>query len=407
MTPPALPAEAARCAGPQALAEALQATRADLLQLWQAYAQALQAQQFRVPQAEELNLPLWELGHVGWFEEFWLSRNPVRHLGAAAPDAERGPSLMARADSLYHSSQVAHALRWQLSLPGQDDTLAYLARVRERSLHLLGCSEEGDDGLYFFRLVLMHEAMHREAWVYMAQSLGLAVPGIAPIRPLAGEAGDAWACDGGPLLLGQRAHGFAFDNECPPHAVEVAPFRIDRQPVRWREFLPFVEAGGYGQESLWSAAGWQWVQAHGARMPRFLRQGDGQWQQQRFGQWQALELDEPACHLTQHEAQAWSTWAGRRLPSEAEWEWAATQAAATGEAFEWGQVWEWTARPFTPHPGFQAHPYRDYSAPWFDGRPVLRGASFATLPLMRHPSYRNYFPAHRNDIFAGLRSCAA
>ena len=113
--------------------------------------------------------------------------------------------------------------------------------------------------------------------------------------------------------------------------------------------------------------------------------------------------DEPVMHLTQHEAQAWCRWAGRRLPSEAEWQWAALNA----EGFAWGEVWEWTASAFESWPGFVAHPYRDYSQPWFDGRPVLRGASFATLDCMRHPHYRNYFPADRNDLFAGFRSCAA
>ena len=120
----------------------------------------------------------------------------------------------------------------------------------------------------------------------------------------------------------------------------------------------------------------------------------------------ALDPAQPATNLSAHEARAWCQWAGRRLPSEGEWESAATQAAKTGEAFEWGQVWEWTSSAFARYPGFVPHPYRDYSLPWFDGRPVLRGASFATAPRMKHPRYRNFFGAERNDIFAGFRSCA-
>ena len=123
-------------------------------------------------------------------------------------------------------------------------------------------------------------------------------------------------------------------------------------------------------------------------------------------QFQRSDLTLPAMHLSAHEAQAWCRWAGRRLPSEAEWEHAAVTARESGAAFDWGQVWEWTASGFMPYPGFVAHPYRDYSMPWFDGRPVLRGASFATAPRMKHPRYRNYFTADRNDIFAGFRSCA-
>jgi EgtB-related family protein len=116
-----------------------------------------------------------------------------------------------------------------------------------------------------------------------------------------------------------------------------------------------------------------------------------------------LDLAEPACHLTAHEAQAWCAWAGRRLPTE--WEWERT-ALTRPEAFAWGEVWEWTASAFAPLPGFEPHPYRDYSAPWFDGRPVLRGASFMTQPRMRHPRYRNFFEALRSDVPAGFRTCA-
>ena len=114
-------------------------------------------------------------------------------------------------------------------------------------------------------------------------------------------------------------------------------------------------------------------------------------------------MREAACHLSFFEAEAWCRWAGRRLPSEAEWE----RAACTGHpTFRWGDVWEWTASAFAPYPGFEAHPYRDYSAPWFDGRPVLRGASFMTQPRMRHARYRNFFLPQRNDVPAGFRSCA-
>ena len=153
--------------------------------------------------------------------------------------------------------------------------------------------------------------------------------------------------------------------------------------------------------------GWAWRRRHSPGRPQGLRCDDGRWQRAVFGQWQDLGLQEPALHLTQHEALAWCRWAGRRLPTEAEWECAAVAAANGGDAFAWGEVWEWTASPFAPYPGFEPHPYRDYSMPWFDGRPVLRGASFATWPALRHPRYRNYFPADRHDIFAGFRTCAA
>jgi EgtB-related family protein len=127
------------------------------------------------------------------------------------------------------------------------------------------------------------------------------------------------------------------------------------------------------------------------------------WQRRDFGQWVDCQAHEPATHLSLHEAQAWCRWAGRRLPSEAQWR---TAQAQGGDDFRWGEVWEWTATPFGPFDGFTPHPYRDYSAPWFDGRPVLKGASLHTLDLMRHADYRNFYEPQRDDVFAGFRSCA-
>ena len=138
-------------------------------------------------------------------------------------------------------------------------------------------------------------------------------------------------------------------------------------------------------------------------VPRYLRRRGRHWERWRDGRWQRLDLREAACHLSHHEALAWCAWAGRRLPTEHEWE----RAACTQpEAFAWGEVWEWTASPFRPYPGFAPHPYREYSAPWFDGRPVLRGASCLTQPRLRDARYRNYFTAGRHDVPAGFRTCA-
>ena len=179
-------------------------------------------------------------------------------------------------------------------------------------------------------------------------------------------------------------------------------FEIDAQAVSWAQYTEFAEDGGYDNAALWSPAGWQWLQADGRRVPRNVEQMRAGVLQRRFGAVQRVPLLQPAVHVTAHEAEAWCRWAGRRLPSETEWE----CAAVWHPDFHWGEVWEWTSSEFAPYPGFAPHPYRDYSAPWFDGRPVLRGASLATDPIMRHPRYRNFFPAERNDIFSGFRSCA-
>ena len=407
MKPPLRPdvteAERLRAAGRDLLADALVDGRSALLRLFDAYRAALGDGGLRVPCTPELNLPLWELGHIAWFEEFWIARNERRRQGANAdPDAPRPAPLLPQADAFYDSSRVAHATRWQLPLPDAAGTLDYLAAVRERTLALLLESDGDDDALYFFRLALFHEAMHREAWIYMAQTLDIPLAVDGP-RARA-TPGSELALPGGPWTLGSRPPGFAFDNELAAHEVNLAPFTIDDAPVTWRRYLPFVESGAYNDAQYWSAEGWAWRQRQSQPWPRHLRRRDGAWQAWRFGAWQHLDMNLPAMHLSYHEAQAWCAWAGCRLPSEAEWEMAA--CSAPQQSFAWGDVWEWTASPFSAYPGFAAHPYRDYSAPWFDGRPVLRGASFATAPGMKHPRYRNFFTAERNDIFAGFRSCA-
>ena len=404
------PATAIRQADAATLAAALADVRATTLRLFDAWCAVLPPGQ-PVRYAPELNPPRWELGHVGWFQERWIARNPARLRGAAAePDTARAAPLLPRADALYDSGRVAHTTRWQLDLPAAGPTRRYAAQVREHTLALLAGLPHEDDALHFPRWALLHEAMHAEAAVYMAQHLALDIgPALDTRAPAAAPAGHErdWALPGGTFRLGSDDVGFAFDNERGAHDVELAPYRIARAPLTWSQFLPFVADGGYDRAELWTSEGWAWRQRHSPGRPRHLVQDDGAWQRAAFGHWVPLAPDAPALHLTQHEALAWCRWAGRRLPSEAEWECAAVSAAASGEPFAWGQVWEWTASPFTPYPGFEPHPYRDYSLPWFDGRPVLRGASFATPRWLRHARFRNFFPAERNDLFAGFRSCAA
>ncbi len=398
----------ARQANASDLAVLLRDSRARTLALAHAYAAAL-GPAMPVPTTPELNPPLWELGHMGWFQEFWISRNPQRALGSHAdPDCARSPSLLPAADAWYNSSKVPHTTRWQLPLPKLDDTLAYLAQTLDATLECLRNSAHNDDALYFYRLALFHEDMHTEAAVYMAQALGvhldaaLANPRTSqnPREPAASATptptarctfeAETWTLGTAP----ERTPGFAFDNELASHRVEVPAFEIDSVVVSWRRYLDKLPTGhdGGSPSTAW---------------PRYLRQrrhaqGAWVWEQNRFGQWCALDLDTPACHLSYDEVQAWCQRAGRTLPTEAQWE----KAALSHAGFQWGEVWEWTASTFDAYPGFQAHPYRDYSAPWFGSRPVLRGASGATVARMVHPRYRNYFTPERTDIYAGFRTCA-
>jgi EgtB-related family protein len=268
-------------------------------------------------------------------------------------------------------------------LPSLVHTHAYLAAVLEQTLALLAQAGPSDRDLYFWRLVLAHEDMHNEASVYMAQALNV------PLPPEWAKGHDVpRAVDHGlvhiaaqSVTLGHSGPGFAFDNELGAHTVAVAAFDIDTAPVSWARYLPFVQATGH-------------------LLPLHVRRAGNQWQSRHFGQWQPLDDTAPAVHLSHTNALAWCRWAGRRLPTEAEW----VCAAQTVPGFGWGEVWEWTASAFAPFPGFVPHPYRDYSAPWFDGRPVLKGFCAATARRMAQVYYRNYFTPERRDIFAGFRS---
>ncbi len=401
------PADLARQGNARGLADALRASRADTLATFAATEAALAWSGQRVPRQPQFNPPLWELGHIGWFQAYWMARQPEaerRRGWDADPAVARLPASRPNTDALYDSSHVPHATRWTLPLPDADTTRAELAQELAQSLALIAGLPHDDRALYFARLVLLHEDMHHEAALYMAQSLGLPIEDPRCLPVALPEPTDALRFEASRWRLGGSSEGFAFDNELPAHDVHVDACEIDAQAVRWAEFLPFIDQGGYEAPQWWSPAGRDWLRRTDTSHPLHLRRrASAAWERQQFGTWLALDEALPTCHLTAFEAEAWCAWAGRRLPTEAEWERAALTRPA---AFRWGAVWEWTASLFEPYPGFVPHPYRDYSAPFFGTRPVLRGASFATQPRMRHARYRNYFTAERNDIFAGFRSCA-
>jgi iron(II)-dependent oxidoreductase len=386
---------ALRTAGPEALAQALQSTRARTLGLMNAWQKALP--DLLVPLLPELNPPLWEWGHIAWFQEWWTVRNRQRYLGtrSASTGEAFGPSLMPNADEMYNSSDVPHDSRWALTLPDLALTRQYQADVLQLSLANLRTLQEvreelADEAWYFWRLVLHHEDMHNEASVYMAQALGLDLPQAlcgretlcadqlanATIESQIHVPAQVWT-------LGHQGPGFAFDNEYAAHPVPVAAFDIDAAPVTWARYLPFVQSTGH-------------------TLSPHVRSVDGTWQVQRWGHWQVMDLNDPVVHVNAYDADAWCQWAGRRLPTEVEWE-----CAAHTPDFVWGEVWEWTASVFAPYPGFKAHPYLDYSAPWWNHHRVLRGACAATSDHLVDVRYRNFFVPERRDIFAGFRSVAA
>ncbi len=395
------------------------------------------------PRLRTVNPVRWELGHLAWFQERWV----LRHARGRSP-------LLAAGDALYDSAKVAHDSRWDLPLPDRDATLAYLAGTLAAATAAVGDGVD-EDG-YFHLLALFHEDMHGEALAMSRQSLGYACPPAFARARGAGEGagplpGDVAVSATRYLLGALDAAGpgggprerFVFDNEKWAHPVDVGAFRMARAPVTHAAFIEFVEAGGYAERGCWSPDGWCWRVAHGALRPRGWERGDdGTWSARRWDRLEPLAPHQPVTHVSYHEADAYARWAGRRLPTEAEWELAAASPrkhrhpwgearpeprhanldgraggavdvaahpdgdSAVGCRQMYGNVWEWTSSDFAAYPGFVLDPYAEYSAPWFTGHKVLRGGSWATRARLLRTTWRNFYSPDRADMFAGFRTCA-
>jgi iron(II)-dependent oxidoreductase len=386
----------------------------------------------------------WEIGHAAYFYEFWVLR---QHLGHAP--------IRADSDSLYDSITIAHDDRWNLPLPSLGETRGYIESVLEKIKKVLA---DGDDPKrdYLAQYAVFHHDMHNEAYTYTRQTLNYPTPDIAlpghVILDAGGWDGDA-EIPGGSFMLGaSKGDGFVFDNEKWAHEVEVKPFRIAKAAVSYGDFAAFVEAGGYQKRAYWDDAGWAWREQRELQHPAYWRRQNGHWQVRQFDQWHSLALNAALIHVCWHEAQAYCHWAGRRLPTEAEWELAATgelsadgkKLSANKRYFPWGDaeptaehanldgyalgtvdvgahaagdsafgcrqmignVWEWTQDTFNPYPGFEPDMYRDYSQPLFGITKVLRGGAWTTRGRMIRNSWRTYYGPDRNDVFAGFRTCA-
>ncbi len=393
-----------------------------------------------------VNPPLWELGHIGWFQEYWCLR---RHSNNGV-----GASLLDGADQCYDSARVAHATRWNLPLPNPAQTLEYLQSVRTAVGERLRDTPDATLG-YFAQLSAWHEEMHGEALTYTRQTLGYsAPPGVRQVLLPEDDAcaGDV-AISGGAFVLGAQPDcGFVFDNEKWGHAIEVQPFSMARAPVSNAQFAEFVDAGGYTDPHWWSEDGLAWmknlaVKGQAATAPVYWRRDASGWLCRIYDRWEPLPLAAPVMHVNWYEAEAWCRWAGRRLPSEAEWEYAAStvpdqsgvkrhfpwgnvlpsaatanlygvaggcvsvNACAAGDS-AWGvrqmigNVWEWTADWFQPYPGYVRDPYAEYSEPWFGTHKVLRGGCHATRAELIRNTWRNFYTPDRRDVFAGFRTCA-
>lgn len=373
----------ARRLGVDALRLQMHETRA----LLRGFVESLTADALTPPLLAGINPPLWESAHVAWFSEWWCLR-AVYDNASDAWLATR-PSLGDGMDAILNSNAFPHDARWNLPQLDRAATLAYMDASHEAVMSALNRTEDNDAALYPFRLSLFHESMHLEAMSWCAQTL--AWPRPAWVRPQGSVASAASVLvPRAEVTFGESGEGFCFDNERPGFTALIDAFEIDRDVVTNARFLEFVESSDY-------------FALCGRKHPVYWRRNEGAWQMRSFDQWIALPLDAPVVHVSAAEAEAYCTWAQRRLPSEPEWE-----AAARRGAIKWGDsVWEWTATTFAPYDGFAADRYREYSAPWFDGaHRALRGGSFATLDIMHNVAYRNFFRPQRSDIFAGFRTCA-
>ncbi|NRF71621.1 ergothioneine biosynthesis protein EgtB [Aquincola sp. S2] len=389
---------ARRLAGP-ALAAALRDSRQRLRRL----VDDLDESQWRIPHQAGINPIAWELGHVAWFAEFWTQRGP--HLvGSDGFVHAARPARIAGPDETFDSARLPHAQRWDLPTPERAELFARLEAQLAETIAAMPTGDS-DAALYFHRLALLHEDMHAEAFCWLRATLGYPAPEGARLRALRGEG--VIRLDRASTSLGYVADeaGFAFDNERPSMAVQLEPFEIDSRCVTAGEFCRFVNAGGYDDPDHWPGDAGLWrrqaARSHPARW-RLAAPG-GEWQQRWFDRWSPLDPNQPVVHVSAYEAQAYCRWVGRRLPTAAEWGHAA--ATLPADAFDWGDsVWEWTASPFLPYPGFVVGPYKDYSAPWFGDHRELRGGAFATHPRLQDRRYRNFFRPERCDIFAGFRT---
>ncbi len=392
-------------------------------------------------QHSHLMSPLvWDLAHVGHYEELWLIRNLT---GA--------PPTCAEYDDIYDAFKHPRRERPSLPILGPADARTFVADVRARALDVLDHAELDSALLrnaFVYGMVVQHEHQHDETMLATVQLRDTAYPVVEDPQPHGRPLGTAEVfVDAGPFVMGTDLEPWAYDNERPAHEVDLDAFWIDTAPVTNADFAAFVADGGYDRRVWWTDGGWAWRSESALEHPQFwMRDGAGWWLRTRLGAVEVLPADEPVQHVCWYEADAYARWAGKRLPTETEWEKAASWDPASGRKrrYPWGDepprpdlanlgqrrlgpdpvgshplgvspygchqmvgdVWEWTSSDFEAYPGFASFPYREYSEVFFGSDfKVLRGGSWATHPLAMRTTFRNWDYPIRRQIFAGFR-CA-
>jgi iron(II)-dependent oxidoreductase len=386
---------------------------------------------------------MWDLGHIAHFEELWLVRNL------------EGPVEFGEMPGIYNPFEHPRRVRGQLELPSLDEVKAIMAEIRQRVLQrLTSVKLDGDDPLlrdgYVYAMVLQHEYQHNETFLQtlqLKQGAPYRAPRVyePPRRRMAAD-GSMAKFGGGRVQLGTDDRRAAYDNERPRHDYDLGPFAIDVYPVTNGDYLQFMRDGGYTREDLWSADGWKWRREAQADSPKYWMRDGEDWCMRVMDRVSAVDPELAVCHVCYHEADAFARWAGKRLPTEAEWEVAAgwDVQRAQMQRFPWGDesatperanidqlafgvaplgayganksplgcygmigdVWEWTSSDFLPYPGYETFPYPEYSEVFFGNEyKVLRGGSWATRPGVIRNSFRNWDYPIRRQIFSGFR-CA-
>ncbi|MFN3798435.1 MAG: ergothioneine biosynthesis protein EgtB [Sphingobium yanoikuyae] len=409
--------------GQDALAERYRAVRA----LTQALAAPLSDADATVQSMPDASPAKWHLAHVSWFFETFVLRD---HVEGYRPFDDRFAYLF---NSYYEAEGPRHArpMRGMLTRPGLNDVRAYRAHVDAALLAAMPHLPEAACTLVM--LGLQHEQQHQELLLTDLQHLF----SLNPIAPALFDAPRAMPAPvPGPLhwIEGREGlveigddgkTGFAFDCEGPRHKVFLRPHALAHRPITNGEWISFIEDGGYRDPSLWLSDGWAWVQAEGIEAPLYWQRGEKGWTRFGLDGRQPVNPAAPVCHISLYEADAYASWAGARLPTEAEWESAALNIAPTsGEQLDgaacprpraaedgtsltqmFGDVWEWTGSAYRPYPGFRTAPgaVGEYNGKFMSGQFVLKGGSCATPRGHVRASYRNFFHPHQRWQFTGLR----
>ncbi|MFO1220387.1 MAG: SUMF1/EgtB/PvdO family nonheme iron enzyme [Burkholderiaceae bacterium] len=350
----------------------------------------------------EFDPPQWLVGHAAWQQEYAIGRNVQRARGTAG--GARLASIEPRADAWFDPRAGTREQRWRDTDVSDAHLRDYLAATLDATLELLERCDDGDAALQVYRQALAVEDATAETLAELAQAASLPAEraaGLWPVWPSRVRRDALWF-GAQRWMLGSPPGGCVPLLEQWAHEVAVPEFEIDAQPVQWAQFVEFAEDGGYDDPQWWSAQGWRWAEAQQRRAPRYVEQLQRAVVLQRQGQAQRAGAPQAVVHLSWHEAQAWCRWAGRRLPTEPEWEIAACTAASRG--FVWGDVWEWTAsraamwseQPLDAAADARVEP---------DAR-VARGGSRLTVPRLCHPKARRFLATQTDAAFVGFRSCA-